>query len=420
MFPEILLLRAILKRTRYNTYRSALVTDHLKRNHPELWRVYQVLDLLMKDAPTQEEFAPSDLEAYFWLQYPAMKAGEKDVYKDVFKQVSEAVTTDEVTNAILKQVQARATATRLSLTAFDVAEGSKGWQVLVDEVSAFQAEQESRVQAIAPVVPDLDQLLSTTIEKPGLRWRLPSLNRRLGSLRKGDFGVVFARPETGKTTFLASEATDMAAQAKAQSMGPVLWINNEEQGSKVLLRCYQSALGLTMAALMDERIQVQKTYSAQVGDGLRLYDFDSVSKGDVEALCAAHSPSLLIFDQLDKVTGFSADRTDLELGVIYGWARQLAKKYCPVIGVCQADGSAEGVKWLSMANVSNAKTSKQAEADWILGIGKVLDPGYDYVRFMHLSKNKLMGDSDTDPRLRHDRWEVIIKPEHARYEDIGK
>jgi hypothetical protein len=45
--------------------------------------------------------------------------------------------------------------------------------------------------------------------------------------------------------------------------------------------------------------------------------------------------------------------------------------------ICQADGTGEGQKWLTMSNVANAKTSKQAEADWILGIGKVNDPGYD-------------------------------------------
>jgi hypothetical protein len=71
-----------------------------------------------------------------------------------------------------------------------------------------------------------------------------------------------------------------------------------------------------------------------------------------------------------------------------------------------------------MANVADAKTSKQAEADWILGIGKVHDTGYERLRFLHLSKNKLMGDMDTDPKMRHGRWEVLIDPEIGRYRDI--
>jgi hypothetical protein len=68
--------------------------------------------------------------------------------------------------------------------------------------------------------------------------------------------------------------------------------------------------------------------------------------------------------------------------------------------------------------VANAKTAKQAEADWILGIGKSHDVGWETIRFLHLSKNKLMGDKDTDPTMRHGKVEVVIKPEIGRYVDL--
>ena len=96
----------------------------------------------------------------------------------------------------------------------------------------------------------------------------------------------------------------------------------------------------------------------------------------------------------------------------------MAKTYGPVIGITQADGSGDNVRWLTMNNVANAKTSKQAEADWILGIGAVHDIGFEYVRFLHLSKNKLAGDEDTIPELRHGRMEVMIDPAVARYGEM--
>ena len=71
-----------------------------------------------------------------------------------------------------------------------------------------------------------------------------------------------------------------------------------------------------------------------------------------------------------------------------------------------------------MGNVANAKTAKQAEADWIVGIGKIPDTGYENVRYLHASKNKLSGDEDSLPDQRHGKREVIIKPSIARYEDI--
>lgn len=71
-----------------------------------------------------------------------------------------------------------------------------------------------------------------------------------------------------------------------------------------------------------------------------------------------------------------------------------------------------------MENVANAKTAKQAEADWILGIGRTHDTALEYIRHLHLCKNKLSGDSDTDPTLRHGKMDVLIEPLIARYSDL--
>ena len=126
---------------------------------------------------------------------------------------------------------------------------------------------------------------------------------------------------------------------------------------------------------------------------------------------------MIIFDQIDKIKGFKADRNDLELKAIYQWAREIAKKYAPVIAVSQASGEAEGKLWLTMDMVDGSKTGKQGEADWILGIGKEQD-NTSRLRFLNICKNKLIGDVDTLPELRHGSTQVLIRPEVARYEDI--
>ena len=71
-----------------------------------------------------------------------------------------------------------------------------------------------------------------------------------------------------------------------------------------------------------------------------------------------------------------------------------------------------------MEHVANAKTSKQAEADWILGIGKTHTQELEMVRYLNISKNKLFGDTDSLPELKHGRFECLINPTIARYEDI--
>jgi hypothetical protein len=177
-------------------------------------------------------------------------------------------------------------------------------------------------------------------------------------------------------------------------------------------------LGCSLTELFSDIEGNRKRYLELGGANIKIYDSASIHRKQVDQIVRELEPSLIIFDQLDKIKGFTDDREDLRLGSIYIWARELAKQYCPAIAVCQADASGEGKRWLTMENVANAKTAKQAEADWILGIGKTHDVKEEYIRHLHLCKNKLTGDPDSDPNERHGRNSVRILPEVARYGDI--
>ena len=148
------------------------------------------------------------------------------------------------------------------------------------------------------------------------------------------------------------------------------------------------------------------------------FGIDFSNRKTIEELVDKYNPCLVVYDQLDKVQGFEADRNDLKLGAAYQWARELTKRGHAAIGVTQADGSADGQKWLTMANVAEAKTTKQAEADWILGMGKTYDESAEYIRYLNICKNKLLGDEDTRPELRHGRFEVWIEPSIMQFKDI--
>lgn len=342
---------------------------------------------------------------------------DRILLSNTFKQVRDSEIRDDVLVDTFRIIRERKLASELALASLSVAEGRSDAASLTEFFSAFSGSDESTDNHSEDfVTDDLETLYNETWASSGLRWRLDSLNKRLGSLRKGDFGFIFARPETGKTTFLASEISYMASQLSPES-GPILWFNNEEQGKKVKVRVFQAALGYDLPSLMSDRVGNTQQYRDITYGKISIVDRAEIHKNLIEQMCKKLRPSLLIFDQIDKVKGFNADREDLRLGAIYIWARELAKNYCPTIGVCQADGTAEGVKWLTMDHVANAKTSKQAEADFIIGIGCIHDPAFELVRFINISKNKLQGDEDTDPKLRHGRFECLIRPEIARYKD---
>jgi len=334
-------------------------------------------------------------------------------YEDLLDQLVKSNIAPEVVQQSIDTITERALAHQLAILALDVSEGRKELPQLLDFYTKF--EKCEHVIETQFVTSNLETLYNETIGKPGLRWRLPTLNRMLGSLRKGDFGFIFARPETGKTTFLASEVTHFARQVTS----PILWFNNEEQGAKVQTRCYQAALACDLAKLHSDRHRAYELFVERTGDQIKIIDDANITRRMVESLCERFQPSLIIFDQIDKIGGFQNDRKDLELGETYIWAREIAKKYAPVIGVCQANGEGEGRRWLTMDCVANAKTAKQAEADWILGIGKTNEVGLENYRFLHLSKNKLQGDEDSIPALRHGKCEVIIAADIARYKEIG-
>lgn len=343
-----------------------------------------------------------------------MSKEHKELYHHILENASQFEVSDEVCAGLAESLSKRERLTALAVAAYEAAEGrgdADTVRKLAENFSNVKQESQSETKFVTD---DLEEIYAKTVKEQGLRWRLKSLNQSLGSLRQGDFGFVFARPETGKTTFLASECTHMASQAT----GPVLWFNNEEQGEKVMLRCYQAALGAPLEQLFSSIGGAKEEFQRITGGRLKIVDQAVLNRREVEDIVGSCKPSLVVFDQIDKLGGFKADRDDLVLGAIYQWARELAKQYCPVIGVCQADGTAEGVKWLTMAHVANAKTSKQAEADWILGIGRSNDAGYEMVRHFNISKNKLVGDEDTVPDRRHDKWDVLIEPGVARYKDI--
>jgi replicative DNA helicase len=347
---------------------------------------------------------------------------DREYHQGVFEQLEKADASDDSVEKLINGITTANVLRDLSHQAYSVAEGKGNLEDVMktyEQLKLLSSSSTDTTQVdVEFVTDDLEVLVNDSIKKHGLRWRLKTLNKMLGSLRKGDFGFLFARPETGKTTFLASEVTHMASQLNSES-GPILWLNNEEQGSKVMLRLYQAALGIDLATLYSNIGKAKDEFHAVTHGKIKLYDSGTIHKRTVERLCEQFKPSLIIFDQIDKIQGFDSDREDLRLGTIYQWARELAKKYAAVIGVCQADGQGEGQRWLTMAHVANAKTAKQAEADWILGIGKVNDVGFDNIRYLHASKNKLTGDEDSDSTMRHGRMECLIEADIARYKDIG-
>jgi len=413
---ELILLKYyILDKDIYNQYYKYLNTDYYKNSYNELYKILLVIQYIHNTSITITSI--NEFKAYFFNQYPSLKKAEKDVYESIFLKLDTIDLSQETIHAVLEGHRSRCIASKVAQTAWDASNGQKS---ILDLSAALQTALtelgETIIQEEPPefVTDDIDSLLDKTYSAAGLVWRLKTLQKMMGSLRHGTFGFVTARPEVGKTTFLA----DMGSFFASQLDKPYIHFNNEELGDSVKLRYIQATLGQTIAEINQNRANSIQEFLRITKGNIKIRDSASISKIEVEKICAQMNPGMIVFDSIDKIKGFEGDRDDLVYKQIYAWARELSKVYGPVIGACHASAGAEGKEWLEMDDVAYAKTAKQGEADWILGIGRSFDTGKEYVRSFHLSKNKLMGDVGSIEEYRHGKVRVLIHPEIAQYDDI--
>lgn len=407
---HVIILKTLLTSEYNNKYYTYLDLNAVKNNNKLLHKLFLCVKKLHDTSP--QDHTVEELILLFKTDYPVLSKDEKLLFDQIVEQLqSVTVSHDEVVVVgYLQSLKERQIAERLALSALEFSQG----RAEKEQLEALTSELFTNF-----VKPDEKLYLECDLQhavehvgSPGLRWRLRALNQALGSLRKGNFGFIFARPEIGKTTFLASEVTNFAGQLDR----PILWVNNEEASPQIMMRCYQAALGKDKDWILKNLNEAKKRYAEIVGDKLKIVDTANANKKDIERICKELQPGLIVFDQLDKIGGFDAERYDLLQKAKYQWARELAKVYGPVIGVCQAGGTAENKRYLDMNDVDSSHTAKQGEADWVLGIGTTHNDSDEFIRYLSICKNKLPGDEDSVPEMRHAKLQVGINPFIARYE----
>jgi len=414
---DYLLIKLMLSSEHFNKYSKVINLEFYKQNQREIFKIFLALFKLHED---HTDITLNDLQLFYYTQYPAQKQDDKTLIDSIFAKIEQVDYDEGLAIDYLQKHHDQTLATQIAMEALNVSKGKGDLgtvRELLEKQHSFVIEEEE--DNFAPI--DLEVLVDEVLLEVGLLWRLNTMNKTIGSLRKGNFGFVFARPETGKTTFLASEITFMAEQAKIKESGPVIYVCNEEPKNDVMLRCYQAVFGVESRELYTNLQQYKALYEEKVGSHLLVYSKEgSMTKQDIEKLFKEYKPSLVVIDQLDNITWTDSERYDLKMKALYRWARELAKEYCPIIAVCQAGGTAEGKKYLSMNDVDSSHTAKQGTADFMIGIGKTNQDGDEYQRYLSISKNKLGRDIDCISELKHAKVPLTIRPDLARYEDVMK
>ena len=414
---DVDLLTILSDRERYTRFKP-YVQEHVLTKEARL--IYNTLDSYYKFWKTTNTINWSSFSSHFFkVRAHQITSATAPLYHTIFDKLSKhSGVGDAQTEDILKSYVLKNYIDKIASAANSTASDDVKLDALKDIVEECDKELQRAVNPAQLFVSGELEDVAKEVTAPGYEWRLEEMNVSLGPLRKGNFVIVAGRPETGKTTFVADQVGYMATQI--DDARPVVWINNEERSENVDFRIKQAVLGWTQADMLKDLAVTKATYLKLVKDPHRIRVLSNDSGvNDVTRLTAlfqSTNPAIIVFDQLDKVYGFSKEeRDDLRLGRLYLWARELAHKYGPVIALSQADATADNVRFIQMGQLRGSKTDKVGEADAIITIGRDTTTTHPNQRFINVPKNKLYGGPKSEVDQRHGMWEVEIQPEIARY-----
>ena len=239
---------------------------------------------------------------------------------------------------------------------------------------------------------DFDTLLEDNTGEPDFPFEFDLIREHVPGLDRGNLGILFARPEVGKTTFCSF----LAASYIRQGFKVVYWAN-EEPAEKIMLRIIQSFFGKSKDELVSEKPHLMMRYVSEIKPYLTIIDAIGTSVEEANDYAKLNSPDVMFMDQLDKFRiGGEYNRGDERLKETYVLAREIAKRNrCLVWAVSQASYEAHDRQFIDYSMLDNSRTGKAGEADIIIGIGKTgASDVTNTVRHICISKNKINGYHD--------------------------
>jgi len=239
------------------------------------------------------------------------------------------------------------------------------------------------------VTDDLNELLDKNCGEPDFPFQFNLIQERIPGLRRGNLGIIFARPEVGKTTFCC-----FLAASYVRAGHKVVYWANEEPAEDVKLRLIASFFGITKHELETNRKNYIPAYERDVMPHLKVMSAINMSIEEVDSYAKLNKPDIMFCDQLDKfrISG-QYNRGDERLKETYVNAREIAKRNgCLVWAVSQASNDGHDRLFVDYNMMDNSKTGKAGEADIIIGIGKTgASDINNIVRHICISKNKING-----------------------------
>jgi hypothetical protein len=211
----------------------------------------------------------------------------------------------------------------------------------VDLVYELNRMAQSTMRSITNASPaswiedSIEDILSQEAGDHGLKLPTHLLREHIKGLLGGASIALGARPDAGKTSLLAYILTHLAGQLDAYFAPerPILWLNNEGRGQRIIPRIYQAALGKTVdeIQIMSNAGTLHDAYRKVVkrSDRIRVKDIHGASMAQVEQVIEAMNPAVVAFDMLANIRMPGAGGGNKAEEVEQKWqeVRELAVRY---------------------------------------------------------------------------------------------
>lgn len=435
MSLDITTLKLLKHRERYDRLRRSVPKQALQPLTTELLDDFGVFFREFEDAK-RIEHGPF-LTWYRGFRHPNMKDEQFALYSAIITKAMEDVAPEIESGLLARLVAADAAANVTSLLErWNAGEEVNLFNELSKNVERFEQQLNRKVKN-PQVLDPIEDLLKAEEDDRGLHFRLPCLNRHIKPLRPGDFVIIAARPDKGKTTFCASELTHMAAQVDGLYPGEnrsILWFNNEGPGRNIVMRNFQAALNATTEDLVklsntpadpgfeQYKTKVRQDYATALGGRagvLRVFDIHDMWNHEIEDIMKQHRPAAVLFDMVDNIkfggeTNNNGQRTDQLLEAMYQWARMMGVKHdCAMLATSQISADGDGLSYPTLPMLKDSKTGKQGAADVIITIGALNDPVLENSRYIGTTKNKRVRTG----KKASPQQEVFFDGQRGRYKE---
>lgn len=338
-----------------------------------------------------KDLTVNELSALFNDRNPAMPDSSREKAQDLIRSLE----TGNPENAdlhldLVNNFWLRDRARQIGEKALEIFTGdSEEFGELRKLIEAVEDGRISDKTTYSIVESDLLELLEEHAGPKDFPFEFDLINERIDGLDRGNLGILFARPEVGKTTFCCF----LAASYIRQGFKVTYWAN-EEPAPKIKLRMIQSYFGVTRQEMVDKKHEYMERYLSEIEPFLTIMDSVGTSMEEVNEYAKLNKPDVIFMDQLDKfrISG-EYNRGDERLKETYVLAREIAKRNGLLLwAVSQASNDAHDRQFIDYSMMDNSKTGKAGEADIIIGIGKTGSSDIENtVRHICISKNKLNG-----------------------------